>query len=143
VFYTIVVLLKRCSCVIRRINENALDLTSELLFERFKGKEIVTKDKTVIEKVVVSHSMWGVVGLLRVFQQNARLQLGPVLFANPGEFEFLLAGHGVSLCGVTLPVLEIPLNPPLIKGEMRTWPLIKEEVKSLPSVKGERDLSLL
>jgi hypothetical protein len=84
-----------------------------------------------------------VIGLLGIFEQYARLQLGPVLFTNPGEFEFLLAGHGVSLCGVTLPVLEIPLNPPLIKGEMRTWPLIKEEVKSLPSVKGERDLSLL
>src|SRR5712691_7962299 len=85
------------SSIVRRVNVDALDLTGELLFERFEGEEVVAEDETIVEKIVVSHAVRSVIGLFRVLQQNARLQLGPVLFANPGEFEFLLAGHGYSL----------------------------------------------
>ena len=38
----------------------------------------------------------GVVRLLRVFQQNARLQLRPVLLADPGQFQLLLLGHALA-----------------------------------------------
>ena len=48
----------------------------------------------VIELVIVRHALLGVLGFLRVFQQNARLQLGRVLLANPREFQLLFFGHG-------------------------------------------------
>src|SRR5438093_1228282 len=37
--------------------------------------------------------MLGVIGLLWIFEQDARLQLRPVLFPDPGEFESLLPCH--------------------------------------------------
>ena len=37
-------------------------------------------------------------GLRQVFEQDARLQLGPALLGDPGEFEFLVAlGHDTSM----------------------------------------------
>ena len=90
---TVVVMRKRCAGVIRRVDADALDLAHELLFECFEGEQVVTKDEAVIENITVSHPVRSVGRLFRVFQQNTRLQLGPVLFANPGECEFLLAGH--------------------------------------------------
>jgi hypothetical protein len=92
--YPIIVVRKRCPSVVRWIDVNALDLASELLLQGFEGEEIVAKNEAVVEDVTISHSMRGMIRLFRVLQQNARLQLGPVVFANPGEFEFLLAGHG-------------------------------------------------
>jgi hypothetical protein len=92
-FNTIVIMCKRCASVVRRVDIDALNLAGKFLFERFEGKEIVAKDETIVEDVVVGDSMRSVVRLLRIFRQNARLQLGPVLFANPGEFEFLLSAH--------------------------------------------------
>src|SRR3989442_409412 len=91
---TVIVMCKRCAGVIRWINIDTFNLACELMFERFKGKEIIAEDEAVVEEVLVSHAVRRVVGLLWVFQQNTRLQLGPVLFANPGQFEFLFAGHG-------------------------------------------------
>jgi hypothetical protein len=32
--------------------------------------------------------MLGMIRLLRIFQQYTRLQLGPILFPDPGEFQF-------------------------------------------------------
>jgi len=59
---------------------------------------VIPWDKLVVEYVVTSDPVRGVVGLLRaclpkprrrqVLQQNARLQLRPVVLPNPGEFEF-------------------------------------------------------
>jgi hypothetical protein len=37
---------------------------------------------------ILAHTIRDVVRFFTIFQQNARLQLGPVLFANPGELEF-------------------------------------------------------
>ena len=44
--------------------------------------------EAIVEQVVVGHAVRRVVGLLQVLQQDARLQSGPVLLADPGEFEF-------------------------------------------------------
>src|SRR6266849_421513 len=107
-FQGIIIVLKRTSCVIRRINVDTLDLASELLLQRFQGKEVVAKDETIVEKVVVGDAVWGVVRLLRIFQQDARLQLGPVFFANPGEFELLSFAHVVIL----LALVASPQSPP-------------------------------
>jgi hypothetical protein len=64
VFQSIVVVLERAACVVWGININALDLADEFLFERFEGKEIVAKDKPVIENVAVRNPMLGVIRLL-------------------------------------------------------------------------------
>ena len=43
---------------------------------------------------MVGHPLGGVVGFLRLFEQDARFQAGAVLLADPGEFEFWVAlGH--------------------------------------------------
>jgi hypothetical protein len=46
---TIVVMLERTTSVVRRVDEDALDFASELMFQRFEGKKIVTEDEAVIE----------------------------------------------------------------------------------------------
>ena len=43
--------------------------------------------------VVFGDAVLGVVRVFGVFEEDARLQAGPVLLPNPGEFEFLAAGH--------------------------------------------------
>ena len=86
----IIVMLKRTTRVIWRIDVNALDLAHALLFKGFESEKVVAKDETVIEQVVIGYTVWRVIGLLRVFEQNTRLKPGPVLLPDPGEFEFLL-----------------------------------------------------
>ena len=56
--------------------------------------------EAVVEQVMVGHAVRRVVGPLRVLQQDARLQPGPILLADPGEFEFLLFVHGVIILRV-------------------------------------------
>jgi len=56
----------------------------------FFMEQVVPEDQPVVEDVVLRHAMLRVIGLLRVFQQNPRLQLGPILLADPGEIEFLM-----------------------------------------------------
>ncbi len=84
-------MLIRAARVVRRINVNAFDLPRELLFERLESKQVIPEDESVIEQVVVGDPVRRMVGLLRVFQQNPRLQLRPVLLADLSEFEFLLS----------------------------------------------------
>lgn len=86
-------MLKGAACIIRRVDEDAFDLAGEFLFERLEGEQVVTKDKAVVEDVVVGDAVRGVARLLAILQQDARLQLRPALFANPGEFEFSLGTH--------------------------------------------------
>ena len=49
--------------------------------------------QSVVENIVISDSLRRMVRFARVFEQDARFQLGASVFANPGEFEFRL-GHG-------------------------------------------------
>ncbi|WP_293614012.1 hypothetical protein [Porticoccus sp.] len=45
--------------------------------------------------ILIRYPVFGMVGFVRLFQQNTRLQLGPFVFADPGEFEFgFLFGTG-------------------------------------------------
>ena len=73
-FDPIVVVFKGTARVVRRVNIDTLDFASKLLFQCLKGKEVVAKDKSVIEDVMVGDAMRGVAGLVRAFQENARLQ---------------------------------------------------------------------
>ena len=47
----IIVMRERAAGVVWWVNEDALDLAGELLFERFEGEQIVAKDEAVIEQV--------------------------------------------------------------------------------------------
>ena len=91
--HTVVVMLESRTRIEWWIPINTLDLAGELLFERFEGEQIVAKDEPVIEAVVVRDALLGVIRLLRVFEQDARLQPGPVLLPNPSQFQFLLFRH--------------------------------------------------
>ncbi|MEK7335745.1 MAG: hypothetical protein AAB222_10535, partial [Candidatus Binatota bacterium] len=53
--------------------------------------------ETVVENVAVSHTVGRVIGLLRVLQQDSRLQLWSVLLSDPGQFEFGFSRHAVRL----------------------------------------------
>jgi hypothetical protein len=90
--HPVVVMLESAAGVVRWVDEDASDLPSKLLFEGFKSEKVVTEDEAVIEQVVVGHTVRRVIGLLRVFEQDARLKSGPILLPDPGEFKFLL-GH--------------------------------------------------
>ena len=76
--------------IVRRVNKNALNLSRKLLFQSFKREQIVAEDEAVIEEVVVRDALLSVIRLVRVFEQDARLQPGPVLLPNPRQFQFLL-----------------------------------------------------
>ena len=89
----VVVMGEGAAGVVRRVDEHALHLARELLLQRLQRQQVVAEDQPVVEDVVVRHPVLRVVGLLRIFQQNARLQLRPVLLADPGEFEFLSSIH--------------------------------------------------
>jgi len=89
-------MLKRTARVIRRVDLDALDLAGEFLFEGFEREEIIAANEAIIEHVAIGHAVRRVIGLLRIFKQDARLQPRPVLLANPGEFQFLSISHGIN-----------------------------------------------
>jgi hypothetical protein len=91
--YTIVIVREGRAGVVRRINEDASHFASELLLQRLEREQVVAKDEPIIEDVVLCHTLLGVVTLLRVFKQDARLQPRPVVFANPRQFKPLFTAH--------------------------------------------------
>jgi hypothetical protein len=95
-FNAIVVMLERCTRIVRRIDEDALDPSREFLFQRFEGEQVVAEYQPVIEQITVGHAMRGVISLCRVFKQYARLKPGPVLFADPCEFDSRFAHFELS-----------------------------------------------
>ena len=95
VLNAIVVVLECAPGVVRRVDVDALDLAGELLFQRLEREQVVAEDEPVVEEVVIRDAVLRVVGLLRVFEQDARLKPGPVLLPDPGEFEFGFARHAL------------------------------------------------
>ena len=85
-------------CVKWWVDVDALNFPGKLLFKSPESKQVVAEDKPVIENVVIGDSVRCVVGLLRVLQQDSRLQLRPVLFTDPGEFKFRFLGHLLFRC---------------------------------------------
>jgi len=80
---------ERAAGVVRRINKHALHLPRKLRLQSLQRQQVIAEDELIVEDVTIRHPMLRVITFRRVFQQNARLQLGPVLLADPGEFEFL------------------------------------------------------
>lgn len=75
------------SSVVRRVDVNAFHLASELMFERLKGEQVVAVNQPVVENVVFTDAMRGMIRFGWVFEQDARLQLWPVLLSDPSQFE--------------------------------------------------------
>lgn len=86
VFHHVVVVLEGRAGIVRRVDVDALDFASVLLFEGFEGEQVVA----VYEDIV------GVGVAVAVFgfeQEQAGFEAGGVAFAEPGEFEFLRGWH--------------------------------------------------
>ena len=47
----IIIMGERATCVVRRIDIDALHLPRKLLFQRFEGEEVVAEDEAVVEEV--------------------------------------------------------------------------------------------
>jgi hypothetical protein len=101
-------MLKRAARVVRRINVDALDLSSKLLFQSLECQQVVTENKPIIEQVLVGYTVWRMAGLLRILQQNPRVQLRPILLAYPGELEF--GFRGIAQCSCDGILANIHLN---------------------------------
>ena len=71
---SVVIIIKRHSRVVRRINKNTLHLPRVILLQRFQREEIVPEDQFVIKEVVFPDAMRGKAGLLRVFDQDSRFE---------------------------------------------------------------------
>ena len=82
-FNAIVIVFKCTPSVIRWINVYTFDLVDEFLFQCLEGKQIVTKDKAVVENIVISNTARRVIRLLLILKQNPWLQPCPVLFPDP------------------------------------------------------------
>ncbi|MBS1939768.1 MAG: hypothetical protein JST38_02690, partial [Bacteroidetes bacterium] len=89
---TIIIVLEHIPRVERRIDIHALHLASELLFECFKGKEVIGEDEAGVEEVGPhplplsrgegSVAELGVVALFEVFQEDAGFELGALVLAD-------------------------------------------------------------
>lgn len=89
----IIIVLEGTAGVVRWINEYALHFPAEVLLQGLEGEEVVPVDEAVVEEVPVRDPVRRMMRALRLLQQDARLQLRPVLLADPGEFEFGFLGH--------------------------------------------------
>jgi hypothetical protein len=92
-FDTIVVMIESATSIIWRVDVNALDLANELLFQRLESQQVVPEDQSVVEPVILRHTMLRVIRLLRIFHQNPWLQLRPVSLTDPDELESLFIRH--------------------------------------------------
>src|SRR2546429_8087300 len=88
---SVIIVLERAARVVWGVDVDAFDPAGELLLQRLQREQVVAKDQAVIEKVVVREAVSRVVGLLRVFQEDTRLQLRSDLLSDPGQFELLFS----------------------------------------------------
>ena len=102
--HSIIVVFERTACVVGRINEDTLYLSSKLLFERLESEQIVAVDEPVIKNVAIADAMRRVIRLRRIFEQDARFQLRPVLLPDPGQFQLLLSRHLGTIIRAAMPL---------------------------------------
>lgn len=92
---SIVVVLERRPCIVRRVDEHALHLARKLLFECFQRQQVVAEDQAIVELIVLGHSGRSVIRLLGIFEKDAWFQAWSVFFADPRQFEFLFLLHSL------------------------------------------------
>ncbi len=59
---------KRAARVVRRVDKHALHLTRIILFQRLQRQQVVAEYQLVIELVVITDPMLGVIRQRRIFQ---------------------------------------------------------------------------
>ena len=102
--HAIIIVIKCLPRVVRRINEHALDVAGEFLFESFQGEEIVAEDEAVVEEVGFPDTMRRVVRFLGILQQDAGFKPGTVFLADPSQFKArIVLGHGLNPAGRMAP----------------------------------------
>ncbi len=89
---------------------NALYLAGKFLFQCLERQKIIPKDKSVVEEIALLDPVRHMVALFRVFQENPWLQLRPVLFSYPGQFQFLFMCHMIVLFFVVMCVVSAVLS---------------------------------
>lgn len=94
--YPIFKMLEGKSSIIGGVNDNRFDLSRKFLLQCPQSEQIVAKDQPIVENIVIGHAIGRVMGPLRVFQQNPRLDLRSLVLADPGQFEALLPAHATS-----------------------------------------------
>ncbi len=57
--------------VVRRVDEDALDLARVLLLECLQGQQIVPEDELVVKQIILAHPMRRMARPLRVVQEDA------------------------------------------------------------------------
>lgn len=73
--------------VLGRVDKQALHPARKLRLQRL---QVIEEDQPIVEKVSLRNTVLSVIGLRRILQQNAWLQLRPVLLADQGQFESCL-----------------------------------------------------
>ncbi len=89
----VVVVGESAAGVIGRVDENTLYLAGELGLQRLEGQQVIALDEHIVEDIVSADTLGGVVTQRLVGEQDAGLKAGALVFADPGEFEFLLRSH--------------------------------------------------
>jgi hypothetical protein len=83
-FYPVIIMLKGAAGVVGRVYVDTFYLAGKFLFQSFEGKEVVAKDKTVVENVFFTGTALGVVAFGRVFQEDTGFEAGAIFLADPG-----------------------------------------------------------
>lgn len=71
--YTIVIMLKCTTRVVRRIYKNTLHLPRILLLERLERQQVIPKNQLVVENVALADTVLRVIAPFRFVEQDARL----------------------------------------------------------------------
>jgi hypothetical protein len=83
-FYPVIIMFKGAAGIVGRVDVDAFYLAGKFLLQGFEGKEVVAKDKAVVEDVFFAGAVFGVVTFDRVFQQDTGFEAGAIILADPG-----------------------------------------------------------
>jgi hypothetical protein len=82
-FYPVIIIFKGAAGIVGRVYIDTFYPSGKFLLQGSEGKEVVAKDKAVVEDVFLAGAMLGVVAFDRVFQQDTGFETGAVFFAYP------------------------------------------------------------
>lgn len=91
--YPIIIVAKCRSRIVGGVNKHALYFSRILLLQCFERQQVVPMDKHIVEDVILTDALRGMVGLVGIFNEDTRLQLRTLIFPDPSEFKFLFFGH--------------------------------------------------
>lgn len=90
----IIVMGEGAAGVIGRIDKDTLHPACKLGFQGLQSEQVVALNEHIVEDIPITDTLGGVVAEVRVCEEDAGLEAGAMLLADPGELELLLLGHG-------------------------------------------------